>query len=829
MKQSFLFIFFIYISFTYAQRTVKGVVIDEKDKSALAFANIMLNSTTGVVSDFNGHFEIQVPNDQRTLIISYIGYQTKTLTLKPQQNFYTVKLQLVSESLGTVYINGKYINSAIDLMKRMIKHKKDNNYQKRLKKLAYTKYQKLLIGTQPDKIKKEFDTIYVNGQVKKIDSTLYRYKKIYADKDLWLLENLIQVNIKNGQAKRKLIATRMAGFKNPLYELLAQQVADLNVYDDYYKFMFQKYLGPVSRLSLKQYRYEIDDTIHLQGRPVIVVNYKNTKKPLISGKIYLDRQSLAITKLTINAYKDFQLNALYNFKYYPAQQIWFPESVYIKVKKAEKKNGLSFGGGAIQITNPKITNDSIKHSNPHSQLDYTYGEYILKYTNVLLDKNYPVKIRYSFEIDPKAAHRSEAYWQQYTGQAHTERELKTYKYADSIVAGEDAETKIYRYKRLIDGYYPVTQKIDLDLINLLDYNRYEGFRIKLGGRTNENFSGKWQLNAYMAYGFKDKALKYHLGSRYKISHQHQTFVKLWYTDDLEKSAGFNWLERRSVFRMPQHINDDKFYRNKHFGIGFQSLIGTKIKVAINLKKSDLTTLFDIPYHRGRIDFKNKDEISAGLLLEWTPFTQYYLRPEGRSILKNGYPKIYINFEKNMPQWQTDPTDYYRISAKTVFKKTYLNKNFSILNLQAGYVSENPGIYHLFSPPSNLYGQGNPLQRFSLQKDFAFETMKDVEFADNFMVAGFLQHSFTHLKISKQNDFDLNLQFKAAWGLSYDSDKYNGIKSLDQGYYEAGLEFRKLFSSLGLGFYYRLGAYAYPKTLDNLSLRLTIDMFNLFYE
>jgi len=731
------------------------------------------------------------------------------------------------EQLAAVVINGKFQNPALTLLKRAVKLKKSNNYRHKLPEFAYTKYVKFLVGAETDRIKQLFDTVYVKGKIKTIDSSLYKLKKDFSDKDFFLMEHLMKVNVKKGQAKTKVIATRTAGFKQPLYEMLALQVSELNVYDDYYKFLFQKYLGPFSRLSEKEYKYEIDDTLSLQNRLVIAVSYQHTKKPFISGKIFLDKQSLAIAKFTINAYKDYQLKGIYNFTYYPQKDVWFPNNVRFDLRKAEKKDGLSFGGGAIQIKNYKKINDSIKHTNDKTGLDYTYGQYFLAYKDVLLDRIYQEPIKYNFEIAQNAAKQKEEVWQKYTGQKHSQRALNTYKYMDSIFESEKVEANIYRYKRLMDGYYPLTHKIDLDIVNLFDYNRYEGFRMKIGARTNENFSEKLRFDAYAAFGFRDKAFKYHLGTTYKLHHQSQTYLKLWFTDDLDKTASFPVFQKRSLFMMPQHLADNKFFRHRTFGLGFEHLLTTKLKLGLNMTAEKLTTSFDVPYHKGRIDFKQKDEVALQFSTEWTPFAQYYLRPEGRTLLKDGYPKFYVHFQTNFPQWQTDITHYYRISAQALFKKQYLNKNLTELFLQAGFVTQNPGINHLFSPATNNYPGSNPFARINLEKKFSFETMRDLEFADNFLLSGFLQHTFTGIHLSKKKQIDIRLSAKAAWGLSYDSDKYVGIQSLDKIYYETGFEVRRILGNLGLGFYYRLGDYAYPGIWDNLSVRLTLNPFKLF--
>ncbi len=835
MKRIFTFILLAFIFDVSGQQIVRGRIFDAKSGEPLAFANITYDKNKGVVSDFDGKFELVIPDSYHYFKLDYIGYQPKTVKIQIHNKEYKIYLKPSVEQLDAVVIDGKYVNPAIALMKKAINLKNKNNYQKKLRKYAFTKYMKFVIGGETDKIDKPFDTIYKNGKLVRLDSTLYKFKKELSDKYIWLMENIAKVNGENGDEKTVVIATRTAGLKQPFYELVALQISGQNVYDDRYKLLFSSYTGPFSNASFKTYRYEIDDTISLQNRPVIVVNYKNTKKPLISGKIYLDKELLAIAKFTLNTYKEFQFNAVYNFKYFPAYDVWFPEEVTMLIKKAEKKNGINIGGQIIVedrrhdsiVITPK--GDTLRYTRKNTVLDYMYARYKQRIFDIRIGENYPEKLKYNLEIVPMATKRNREFWEKMRGKTYRPEELRTYQFVDSAAQKENIEISLHKIKRILNGYYPVTRQLDLDLINLLDYNRYEGFRLQPGVRTNEYFSGKWQISVYAAYGFKDKSFKYSGSLRYKVWHKTQTYLQISYTNDLKKSAAFQSYAGHNVFEKELFFSYDKFFRHQTASFTLSHLITQHVKLDLGLSKTYLTTAYSIPFHRGRLEFQEKDQTFYEIGLELTPFSKYFLAPEGRQVLKDGYPKLFVHFEQSIPQWQTNPVNYYRIDVQAYLKKTYVNQNYTELYARLGWAPQDAGIDHLFAPVSNDYPGGNPLERFNIPSRFAFETMKDLEFIDNFLVTGHLQHTFTGIKIKKDKNMDIRLIGRAAFGLSYDTNKYDGIKSLDKIYYESGIEFRRLYSFMGLGFYYRLGAYAQPDFLDNLSLRLTIDPFKLFNE
>ena len=829
MKKLFIFLLLIGMQKAYSQSTIRGKIYDATTGEPLAFANISLGKNTGSVSDFDGKFELKTKENIQGFEVSYIGYKSQTVHLIPGKKFYEIKLTPSAENLGTVVINGKYVNPALALMKKAIHLKKENNYQSKLPEYAYTKYLKFLVGADVDKIEQEFDTVYKNGKVYKIDSTFYKFKQDLSDKHMWLFESLIKINAHKGREKSEVIATRTAGLKKPMYEFLAVQVSGQNLYDDHYKFLFQSYLGPFSKLSFKQYRYEIDDTINLQGRPVIVVDYINTRKPLISGKIFLDKQSLAIAKLTLNTYKDFQLNAVYNFDYITGSDIWFPSKIQMMIKKAAKEKGIKFGN-SIAVTpthRDTIVNkegDTLVYKNKKTELDYTYVRYTVRIFDVKINEVYPEKIKYDLQVHPMAYKRNQDFWERYTHQKPDAKESNTYHYIDSIAEKENIEQKMTQLKKIFSGYYPVGKYIDADFLHLLDYNLYEGFRLQLGGKTSENFSDKLRLSSYIAYGFKDKEFKYSGSLRYKLWHKTQTYFQLTYAKDLEKSGAFPSFFKSSLVWTEHHLADAHFYMQQAYQVDFSHLIFPVLKVDLNFTQGNTTTEFEIPYHEGRLEFNQKDLAFVRTNIEFTPFSKYYLAPEGRKLLKDGYPKIYLSAEKNLPGLQTDLTDYYRADVQTLIKKTYLNRDYSELLVRVGFASQGAGIDKIYQPVTNNPGGSNPLKAFNLTRRFAFETMKDYEFADNFVVSAHLQHTFQKLKISPKNDMDIRLIGRAAYGLSYNANRYTGIHSLYQTYYEAGIEFRRLLANYGLGFYYRLGAYAHPDVIDNLSIRLTINPF-----
>ena len=70
-------------NFAVAQRTITGTVFDEREP--LIGATVQIQGTgTGVATDFDGTYSIQVPNDNTVLLFSYIGLETQEIIVGNQ-------------------------------------------------------------------------------------------------------------------------------------------------------------------------------------------------------------------------------------------------------------------------------------------------------------------------------------------------------------------------------------------------------------------------------------------------------------------------------------------------------------------------------------------------------------------------------------------------------------------------------------------------------------------------------------------------------------------------------------------------------------------------
>ena len=70
-------------------KTINGIITDENGEPLTGVTIILENDPSlGTVSDFDGSFSLEVPEDAQTLIFSYVGYQSQKLPLEGKNYVY---------------------------------------------------------------------------------------------------------------------------------------------------------------------------------------------------------------------------------------------------------------------------------------------------------------------------------------------------------------------------------------------------------------------------------------------------------------------------------------------------------------------------------------------------------------------------------------------------------------------------------------------------------------------------------------------------------------------------------------------------------------------
>jgi hypothetical protein len=645
---------------------------------------------------------------------------------------------------------------------------------------------------------------------------------------IYLTEKISEHTFEIGKKKKEtVLASRMAGFKQPLYELLALNIQGFSFYNETYTVAGTKYVNPIAKNALRYYEYQILDTVKNSVGNSIMIHFKPLIKEKVAGLegvLYIDNQSYAITSAISELRGIIDVKATQQFNYLTGDSIWFPVETHITIRKGKNNEPLSLFGGAVGFSNEKPDSTSTK-KNKKDASDVSYFSSKTKHFNVEVNK--PVKVKKAsntIEINENAYDRNEEYWNTYRTDSLTKRGNETYVVMDSIVEKEGLEDKISLARGLLKGYY-TTKYINLDLGKIISINNYEGLRVGFGGITNTNFSKKYRLESYIAYGTKDTDFKYHFGGAFRLNRDNNTWLGASYTNDIKEAAGLDFIAENNSFLAlnPRNINISKFYNYKTTNILLEHDIQPNLEAKLKLSSGKYTPKFNYQYISNSNLLTDYKLTTATLGLQFNPKSEYMNSPIGKTRIKNAFPQYTLQVTKSFDDIFDSDFDFTQVNFKANHKIKRVNKATTDFLLQGGIVFGDAPISHLYNATPNYTFKNSWLKRVTFAGKNSFETMGFNEFISDKYVMLQVKHSlFKRLKITKNFKPQITFVSRAAFGDLEKPINHNGFifKTMNKGYFESGLELNQIFKGLGLSTYYRYGAYQNPEWSDNLAVKLT---------
>lgn len=817
-----LFLLLFFTLSLQAQFQVNGVVKDIETKKALPFATVTTETGTATITDVDGKFLLLSTTPPETLTITYVGYTAQTLSLYEQRNFFTIWLSPKTDALSEVIISNE--NPALGIITKVIQNKNANNPQKKLKTFEYKTYNKLLVSANPDSISGKIDTVFVNKLTKdkivKIDSSDYKFKKIIDKQHLFLTEKVSQFQFEKPILKETILGTKMAGFKEPIYELLGFGLQSASVYDDKYELFETKYKSPIADNALKEYRYKILDTTAISNREVIVIYFKNKiSRKGLEGLLYVDSQNFAIAKAVMRIRGVLNITGIHEFNYLAEENLWFPMHKNFKIVKGKSKEPTAILNGRIEFAAENDENDTKKNASDFTYLTSEMEVYDLKINNDLKIRKSSIAI----DVKPNANNKDEAFWRENRKDSLNLRSRRTYVVLDSVVTKENIEKKIKFGRKIINGYAPFGP-FDFDLRYLLSYNNYEGFRFGIGGVTNEQFSKRFRLEGYTAYGLKDDDIKYHLGGAIRVGNFSNSWIGGTFTDDVREIASTNFAIDKRVFKLydPRPINLSTFYNHQTWRAFVETKIIPKTESIWQIIHSDITPLFNYTFVYEDKLYREFAMTSAMVSIQWNPFSNYMQTPNGKIEFEKRYPKFTFQFTKSLSNLFNNDFEFGKIDFRIDYEKKYLNGQKSAVLLQAGYVFGDLPLTHLYNTSPNNLTKDNLLQRITIAGKNSFETMYFNEFFSSEFVMLQFKHGFKRVELFKKVKPSLVLVTRMAWGDLKNPEHHIGIeyKTLNEGFFESGIELNQIYKGFGLTGFYRYGPNQLPRLEDNIAIKLS---------
>ena len=823
MKYFWLFLsLFITHSFI-AQNKVKGQVIDYDTKVPIAFASITYNNSK-FNADWEGKFSIEVKDFKLPIKVNFRGYYEKITY--PQSKVYNITIKLINdlnEKKAEIYTE----NSVNNIIKKVIENRKTNDPEKGLSSFQYKNYEYLQVTANPDSITSKIDTIYkkrfLRKPLMKLDSTNYKFKKFSENQHLYQTEkvNLIQNN--HYQYKETVLATRMAGFEKPVYEYLGLKLISYSVYENPFEILEIPVQNPISSFGRKLYNYKLIDTVKIDGRSAYRIYFEpkklNTNR--LRGLLYIDTLNFAICKAYFRIYGVVNINATYTFDYRKDIDIWFPKNRKFKISKGNNHEDIKILGGTIKFSSDLDLTES------KNATDQAYIS--IESTPFDIEINKPItftKPRVKIEVPNSSLKQDSDYWNAFKKDTIDNRKLRTYTSIDSLSVSERIEHKLLLGRKIFNGYFPVSI-FDIDLRSIVKYNNFEGFRLGLGAVTNSKLSEKYKIAFYGAYGLKDEEFKYGITPSYLAHKNSETWVSASYTDDISEIAQTNFATDSRRFKIydPRPINISTFYNNKMSSVFVESKFLPKTSSYFGISHNQIQPLFDYTFVNEDKSYTDYTITAFQLAFQWNPFSNYMQTPMGKIEYEKRHPKFSIQFTQTLPDLLDNDFVFSKIDFKTFYELSYLSGQKSSVLLQTGIAFGDVPITHLYSIVPNNLNREAILQRITFAGKNSFETMYFNEFFSNKYASLQLKHTFNKVRLGYKINPEFTVVTRMAVGTNNNNNQHLGIgyKTMEDGFFESGVECNKIFKGFGLVAFYRYGPNQLANFDDNIAIKVSYNL------
>jgi hypothetical protein len=722
---------------------IKGVVTDALTGDPIPGTSVFLKgTTTGTLTDVSGKYIIDTNVPATTIVFSFLGYQTefRPITIGKEQTI-NVTLTITPTTLDEIVVKAEKKsyknknNPAVDLIKKVIDNK-DANRQEVYDYLQYKKYEKVQFALSNvtenfrqhspfSKFSFVFDNIDTTKRVgsnvlplfiKESLSDHYYRKSPESTKEVVLAEKTINLEeyINNKGA---------TAYLNYLYQ-------NINIYDNEILFLTNKFLSPIAGTAPGFYRYYIIDTLNVDNIECIRLFFEARNKSdfLFHGNIYVTMDSsYAVRKIDMGINKDINIDWVrdititQDFDHF-GQKTWLLSKDEISIDFGIVKNSMGLYG----------------------QRTITFRDYKL---NQPVDEKIfrgPDKIE---KLNPSAD--SSGFWEVNRPVPLSKSEKQIYTTIDSLRQLPDFRKRMEIVMLITSGLFN-TGMIEIGPVSsFYSYNDVEGSRFRFGGRTTTEFSKKFMVESYVAYGLKDETFKYSAGITYSLTPRTifqfpVTFVKMSYQQETSiPGQELQFAQSDNIFLSFKRGVNDKLMLNNTFRFEYLHEFETHFSYLAGYsftRQAPIGNLyFNTVDYGSATNTVNYINISEPYLnLRYAPNETFYQGKIYRATYPGKFPILQLKIAGGAKALYND-FDYLRLQFN-ISRRFYVSiLGYSDITFEAGSIFGQVPYPLLFIHRAN--------QTYTYQKN-SYNLMNFLEFVSDRYVALNVDHCFNGFIFNK---------------------------------------------------------------------------------
>ncbi len=497
-----------------------GSVIDAETKEAIPMVNVYFKGTTiGTISDVNGSFKLSSPIKADTLVFSSIGYLEYKLQVSQLSN--PVNIELSPDNIALMEVEVKPDDGPVrTLLARMVANKKRNNPESQ-ERYDYEKYSK-------------WEYLINNADSTLMDARAFRkHQSVFRTADdgskylpVYLSEQIVFNEFQRQPLRQK--STILADQTSGLGVLGDYEIGgytsgldiEYNFYNNFLKLFEENFVSPAASNGWFFYHYYLEDSVVLGD----VTHYKILFTPrrkqdkVFRGHMIVEDKYYSLVEVNGELSTKSNMN--------------FVKSLSLSSQFQLINDSISFfGTNSIKAVFDYLPID-IPTKNDRMELDFTQQA---SYAKVSINPRNTValsakSLAYESVKTDGFKDRDTTYWLQARHVPLTANDKELYATIDSVNTIPVVKLVDNLARMSMTGYYDFGRLEMGPYMHLLQFNKIEGMRLFMGGRTSKEISNRWMVWGGLGYATRTQKVSASMGGGYKLPGIRRRVFKLAYDD-----------------------------------------------------------------------------------------------------------------------------------------------------------------------------------------------------------------------------------------------------------------------------------------------------------
>jgi hypothetical protein len=633
--------------------SVRGIVRDAVTKERLPFVSVSFEgSNIGTFTDEEGEFRISNNSDYTKLKASLLGYKLFSINI-PARVSSTEEIYLEPEDLKLEEVivrpkNEKYSkknNPAVELIKKVIAHKKENNITS-LDYYQYNEYERTLFAFnefKPDKQPfKRYDFL-----PEYIDTSIIDNKAILP---ISIREKVTEVYYRKKPEGNKRIGKgyHIEGLDQTfetegLDAIIKEVFKDISIFDNSITLLFHEFVSPLSEhSSVNFYRWYLSDTISIDNERYVKLDFApfNSRDVGFTGHLFISLDSMyAVKRAVLRTPKKMNINFVESLviqhDFTKVNNQWIP---------LEERMAIDI----TMVDAVKFYVDKIK----------SYEDFEM---NQLMD---PIFVLHAPEVFEKDyLKRPKEFWELNRPPQH-QKDYKMDRMMKNINDIWLFSILLKLGKIVSTGYVPTSSdpeknKLDIGkLPTVYSYNSQEGNRVRLTLSTTKNLHPQLFFYGYGAYGTRDQKFKYYGEAawstkkvqNHKDEYPKSSIIAAYKYDINTLGQRYTQAERDNIFMSLTSSSNKKLTYNRQTQVAYDKEYYGGFSFKLSAQTFDETPAGDLRFEKMDEDgnifpVKNLKMTELMLALRYSPDEKFFQQRRKRHSIPS--PRLILNLTHNI--------------------------------------------------------------------------------------------------------------------------------------------------------------------------------------